>query len=108
MRAARELRAKWWPAFGPPPARSLSLGTCLAGPVLGFSIVADPAAPCCVSWARLRRLRAGEFTHAWTALTTILRAEGRRGIFAGYGSFLLRDLPFDAIEFFAYEAAKST
>ncbi len=51
---------------------------------------------------------AGEFTHAWTALTTILRTEGRRGIFAGYGSFLLRDLPFDAIEFFAYEAAKST
>ncbi|KAL4451237.1 hypothetical protein ABPG77_009309 [Micractinium sp. CCAP 211/92] len=54
------------------------------------------------------RMQTGEFTHAWTALTTILRTEGRRGIFAGYGSFLLRDLPFDAIEFFAYEAAKST
>ena len=30
-----------------------------------------------------------------------------RGLFAGYGSFLLRDLPFDAIEFVAYEQLKS-
>ena len=49
---------------------------------------------------------AGEFTHAFTALRTILAREGRRGIFAGYGSFLLRDLPFDAIEFWAYEMSK--
>lgn len=27
-------------------------------------------------------------------------------MYAGYGSFLLRDLPFDAIEFFAYEQLK--
>ena len=27
-------------------------------------------------------------------------------MFAGYGSFLLRDLPFDAIEFVAYEQLK--
>lgn len=33
--------------------------------------------------------------------------EGIRGLYAGYGAFLLRDLPFDAIEFFAYEALKS-
>jgi solute carrier family 25 S-adenosylmethionine transporter 26 len=32
--------------------------------------------------------------------------EGTRGLFAGYGSFLLRDLPFDAIEFVAYEQLK--
>lgn len=44
---------------------------------------------------------AGEFQHAFTALRTIVGTEGRRGIFAGYGSFLLRDLPFDAIEFVA-------
>ena len=29
-----------------------------------------------------------------------------RGLFAGYGSFLLRDLPFDAIEFLTYEQLK--
>jgi solute carrier family 25 S-adenosylmethionine transporter 26 len=46
---------------------------------------------------------AGEFSHALTALRTIVAREGRRGIFAGYSSFLLRDLPFDAIEFVSYE-----
>lgn len=50
----------------------------------------------------------GEFTHAFTALRTIVAKEGRRGLFAGYGSFLLRDLPFDAIEFVSYEAFKQT
>jgi hypothetical protein len=33
----------------------------------------------------------------------ILAKEGLRGLYAGYGAFLLRDLPFDAIEFVAYE-----
>ncbi len=36
----------------------------------------------------------------------IIQREGTRGLFAGYGSFLLRDLPFDAIEFVAYEQLK--
>jgi len=31
-----------------------------------------------------------------------------RGLFAGYGSFMLRDLPFDAIEFVAYEQLKKS
>ena len=56
--------------------------------------------PCCCCPA------AGEFTHAFTALKTIQAKQGRRGLFAGYGSFLLRDLPFDAIEFVAYEQFK--
>ena len=32
--------------------------------------------------------------------------EGFRGLYAGYGAFLLRDLPFDAIEFVVYEQLK--
>jgi solute carrier family 25 S-adenosylmethionine transporter 26 len=52
------------------------------------------------------RMQTGEFTHAFTALKTIVAREGARGIFAGYGSFLLRDLPFDAIEFVTYEQLK--
>lgn len=40
------------------------------------------------------------------AVQGIVRREGARGLFAGYGSFLLRDLPFDAIEFVAYEQLK--
>ena len=50
---------------------------------------------------------AGEFGSAAIAVRNILRREGLRGLFAGYGSFLLRDLPFDAIEFVAYEQLKS-
>ena len=52
------------------------------------------------------RMQTGEYKHAFTALRTIMAKEGARGIFAGYGSFLLRDLPFDAIEFVAYEQLK--
>lgn len=50
---------------------------------------------------------AGEFTRgAANAVQTILKTEGVRGMFAGYGSFIIRDLPFDAIEFVAYEQLK--
>lgn len=49
---------------------------------------------------------AGEFRGAIQAVKSISQAEGFRGLFAGYGSFLLRDLPFDAIEFVAYEQLK--
>lgn len=48
----------------------------------------------------------GEFKGAIQAISSISKAEGFRGLFAGYGSFLLRDLPFDAIEFVAYEQLK--
>ena len=41
-------------------------------------------------------------------MRSITKTEGFRGLFAGYGSFLLRDLPFDAIEFVAYEQLKQT
>ena len=38
------------------------------------------------------------------AVREIIRRDGlRRGMFAGYGAFLLRDLPFDAIEFWAFD-----
>jgi len=51
---------------------------------------------------------AGEFTKgAANAVQTILKTEGVRGMFAGYGSFIIRDLPFDAIEFVAYEQLKT-
>ena len=49
---------------------------------------------------------AGEFKSALTAVGSIAMNEGPRGLFAGYQSFLLRDLPFDAIEFLAYEQLK--
>ncbi|GFR47022.1 hypothetical protein Agub_g8707, partial [Astrephomene gubernaculifera] len=53
-----------------------------------------------------QRLQTGEFKGAVTAVRTILTREGLRGLYAGYGAFMLRDLPFDAIEFVAYEQIK--
>lgn len=50
-----------------------------------------------------QRMQSGEFTGAIKAVQSICAREGVRGMFAGYGSFLLRDLPFDAIEFVTYE-----
>lgn len=53
-----------------------------------------------------QRLQTGEFVGAVAALRTVLQREGLRGLYAGYGAFLLRDLPFDAIEFVSYEQSK--
>eukprot|EP00967_Tisochrysis_lutea_P058692 scaffold74696_cov15-Tisochrysis_lutea.AAC.1 len=40
-------------------------------------------------------------------LRTIISQEGiRRGMYAGYGALMLRDLPFDAIEFVCYEQVR--
>lgn len=54
-----------------------------------------------------QRMQTGQFTSAVAAFRHILANEGvRKGLYAGYASFLLRDLPFDAIEFVAYEQLK--
>jgi hypothetical protein len=39
-------------------------------------------------------------------IRSILSREGISGMYAGYGAFMMRDLPFDAIEFVAYEQVK--
>ncbi len=74
--------------------------------------LSKPANPCRQKQAHCtisNVLCAGEFTRgAANAVQTILRTEGVRGLFAGYGSFMLRDLPFDAIEFVAYEQLKKS
>ena len=50
---------------------------------------------------------AGEFTQgAIKAIQSIVKHEGVKGLFAGYSSFIIRDLPFDALEFVAYEQLK--
>ena len=45
-------------------------------------------------------------TSAASSVRGIVAAHGVMGLFAGYWSFLLRDLPFDAIEFAGYESLK--
>jgi solute carrier family 25 S-adenosylmethionine transporter 26 len=55
-----------------------------------------------------QRMQTGQFGSAVAAVRAIVAKEGvRRGLYAGYGSFLLRDLPFDAIEFVAYEQLRA-
>eukprot|EP00891_Asterochloris_glomerata_P005642 jgi/Astpho2/5642/Aster-02891 len=54
-----------------------------------------------------QRLQSGEFTQgAIKAIQSIVKHEGVKGLFAGYSSFIIRDLPFDALEFVAYEQLK--
>ncbi|CAL0325167.1 unnamed protein product [Lupinus luteus] len=50
-----------------------------------------------------QRMQTRQFTSASGAVRYIASKEGFRGLYAGYGSFLLRDLPFDAIQFCIYE-----
>ncbi|KAL2240986.1 UNVERIFIED_CONTAM: S-adenosylmethionine carrier 1, chloroplastic/mitochondrial [Sesamum indicum] len=50
-----------------------------------------------------QRMQTGQFTSASDAVRLIASKEGFKGLYAGYGSFLLRDLPFDAIQFCLYE-----
>ncbi|KAE9610258.1 putative mitochondrial carrier protein [Lupinus albus] len=50
-----------------------------------------------------QRMQTRQFTSASGAVRYIASKEGFKGLYAGYGSFLLRDLPFDAIQFCLYE-----
>ncbi|XP_061345174.1 S-adenosylmethionine carrier 1, chloroplastic/mitochondrial-like [Gastrolobium bilobum] len=50
-----------------------------------------------------QRMQTGQFGSAMAAVRLIVANEGFKGLYAGYGSFLLRDLPFDAIELCIYE-----
>ncbi|ONK58219.1 uncharacterized protein A4U43_C09F9780 [Asparagus officinalis] len=50
-----------------------------------------------------QRMQTGQFASAPDAVRLIVAKEGFKGLFAGYSSFLLRDLPFDAIQFCLYE-----
>lgn len=50
-----------------------------------------------------QRMQTRQFSSAPDAVRLIVSKEGFKGLYAGYGSFLLRDLPFDAIQFCIYE-----
>lgn len=50
-----------------------------------------------------QRMQTRQFASAPDAVRLIVSREGFKGLYAGYGSFLLRDLPFDALQFCLYE-----
>ncbi|KAG0605691.1 hypothetical protein M758_9G080500 [Ceratodon purpureus] len=53
-----------------------------------------------------QRMQTGQFVSAQAAVRQIVAKEGIRGLYAGFGSFLLRDIPFDAFQFCIYEQLK--
>lgn len=53
-----------------------------------------------------QRLQSGMHNSTREAINAIWRKQGARGFFAGYGSLVLRELPFDAIQFPLYELLK--
>mmetsp|Transcript_1201 Transcript_1201/g.2582 ORF Transcript_1201/g.2582 Transcript_1201/m.2582 type:complete len:370 (-) Transcript_1201:81-1190(-) len=52
------------------------------------------------------RLQSGEEDTLKECILNIVKQDGISGFFRGYPAFLLRDLPFDAIEFVTYEQLK--
>eukprot|EP00976_Prorocentrum_cordatum_P060853 1176072-Prorocentrum_minimum.AAC.1 len=49
-----------------------------------------------------QRMQTGEFSSLGSAIRGVVAQQGvRRGLYAGWGSLMLRDLPFDVIEFVA-------
>lgn len=55
-----------------------------------------------------QRLQSGMYTSPLAAVKSIALKEGPAGFFAGYGSLVLRELPFDALQFPLYEFFKSS
>lgn len=54
-----------------------------------------------------QRMQSGMYTSARAAVRGTLAKEGVAGFFSGYGSLVLRELPFDAMQFPLYEYLKA-
>ena len=54
-----------------------------------------------------QNLQAGMYRSSRQAVLSILRDEGARGLYRGWGSMLAREIPFDVLEFPLYEALKA-
>jgi len=55
-----------------------------------------------------QRMQTGAYSSGITAVRSILASEGVGGLYAGYLSLVLRELPFDLIEFPLYEFLKAS
>lgn len=53
------------------------------------------------------RMQMGQFPSPTVAIRSIIQKEGVRGLYAGFQSFLVRDIVFDVIEFVSYEQMKT-
>lgn len=53
-----------------------------------------------------QRVQAGQAPTAFTAATTILKTEGPFGLYVGGGAHLLREIPFNSVQFVSYRNMK--
>jgi solute carrier family 25 (mitochondrial S-adenosylmethionine transporter), member 26 len=81
-----------------------------AAPVIHAS--AASVAEICVASIRTpfevvkQQLQGGLHKSTTAAVRTIISVDGFRGLYAGYGSTIARDIPFDIIQFVLYEHFK--
>ena len=92
--AKRALRAR---RGGEEDARDHLLAGAIAG--LASSVIRVPT--------EVIKTRRQVGVSAGASVRSILATSGAAGLFVGYWSFLLRDLPFDAMEFAGYEGLKN-
>lgn len=53
-----------------------------------------------------QQMQAGLHASTAQAVRSILRSEGVRGLYSGYGTLVAREIPFDAVQFVMYEWCK--
>lgn len=53
-----------------------------------------------------QQMQAGHHPNTVAAVKRIIKVDGLRGLFAGYWSTVMREIPFDAVEFALYEYLK--
>ena len=54
-----------------------------------------------------QRVQAGQYKHSFAALAGVLRDEGPRQLYRGWGAVLLRNVPHSVLKFLAYEQGKA-
>ena len=76
-------------------------------------IIASSMAETCQALVRCpfevvkQNMQIGQYSSVANALSEIYQTKGiRRGLYAGFGSFIMRDIPFSAIQFPLYELLK--
>lgn len=90
--------AQWCPAGTPPPL--LHVAAALGGDMAGSAVR--------VPFEVVKQnLQARRYRSSMEAVRAIVRAEGVRGLYRGWRSLLVREIPFDVLEFPMYEAFKS-
>lgn len=75
---------------------------CAAGSMLACSFVLVPGE------VLKTRLQTGMITSLFGGISQIVKAEGVKGLFAGYYALLVRDLPYTVLELGLYENIKAT